>query len=84
MFLSQALRVTFVTLNGPIKDTVIIAQKMMVTYLDGMILGMQLIITTMHKKMQDANAVKRLGVMPYSEILWMTAMVAVIMGIMQV
>ena len=56
----------------------------MATYLDGMILGMQMIITTMHKKMQDANAVKRLGVMPYSEILWMTAMVAVIMGIMQV
>ena len=80
MFLSHALRVMFVSLKGPTKDTVSIAQRMMAIYLDRMILGMQLSIVVMHKKMQDANAVKRLGVMPYSEILWMTAMVAVTMG----
>ena len=84
MFLSHALRVMFVSLKGPTKDTVSIAQRMMAIYLDRMILGMQLSIVVMHKKMQNANALKRLGVMPYSEILWMTAMVAVIMGIMQV
>ncbi len=84
MFLSQALRVMLVALKGPIKDTVVIAQKMMITYLVRMILGMQLSITNMHKKMQNANAVKRLGVMPYSEILWIIAIVAVTKGKMQV
>lgn len=84
MFLSQALWVMFVTLNGPIEDAMSIAQKMMMTYLDRMILGIQLSITNMHKKIQDTNAQYRFVVMPYSEILWMTAMVAVAMGKMQV
>jgi hypothetical protein len=57
---------------------------MMATYLDGMVLVMQSSITTMHKKMQNANALKRLGVMPYSEILWIIAIVAVTKGKMQV
>ena len=84
MFLSQTLRVTFVTLKGPIKDTVIIAQNMMVKYLDGMILGMHSRTTKMQQKMYAINAQYRFVVMPYSEILWMTAMVAVAMGKMQV
>lgn len=84
MFLSHALRVMFVSLKGPTKDTVSIAQRMMAIYLDRMILGMQLSIVVMHKKMQNANALKRLGVMPYSEILWIIAIVAVTKGKMQV
>lgn len=84
MFLSHALRMIFVSLKGPIKDTVAITQRMMATYLDGMVLVMQSSITTMHKKMQNANALKRLGVMPYSEILWIIAIVAVTKGKMQV
>lgn len=84
MFLSHALRMIFVSLKGPTKDTVSIAQRMMAIYLDRMILGMQLSIVVMHKKMQNANALKRLGVMPYSEILWIIAIVAVTKGKMQV
>ena len=84
MFLSQTLRVTFVTLNGPIEDAMSIAQKMMMSYLDRMILGIQLSITNMHKKIQDTNAQYRFDVMPYSDILWTIAIVAVAMGKMQV
>jgi len=84
MFLSQALWVTFVTLNGPIKDIVIIAQKMMVTYLDGMILRMHSRTTKMQQKMHAINAQYRFDVMPYSEILWIIAIVAVTKGKMQV
>ena len=84
MFLSQALRVMLVALKGPIKDTVVIAQKMMITYLVRMILGMQLSITNMHEKIQKPNVTYRLAVMPCSEILWTIAIVAVKMGKMQV
>ena len=84
MFLSQTLRVMLVALKGPIKDTVVIVQKMMITYLDRTVLGMQLSITNMHKKIQKPNATYRLTVMTCSEILWIIARVAVTMGKMQV
>ena len=77
IFFSHALRV----MVGPIARDTSIKHEMMITYLDGMILGMQSSIAQMQMIMHNANAVIRFSVTPYSENLWMIAMVAVTIGI---